>query len=128
MWSNLTVGADCYGYASDMARTFSLGEPNERLSKIFPILYGGYHKALELVKPGTRMCDLFRTGMAYIQGNGLPHYNRGHLGHHMGLDLHIEEPPFLSPSETKPLEPGMVICLETPYYGYGVARLSRLKM
>ncbi len=118
------LGVNLGGYASDMARTFSLGKPNEKLMKIYPVIYKGYHLALDMIRPGTRMCDLFRVGMAYIQENGIPNYNRGHLGHHMGVTQHGEEPPFLSPSETRPLEPGMVICLETPYYGYGVGAIS----
>ena len=118
------LGIDSYGYKSDMARTFSLGKPNENLKKIFPAIYGGYQLALDMVKPGVRMCDVFKASMDYIQKNGIPNYNRGNLGHQIGVKPTGQEPPLISPSETRSFEPGMVICLETPYYGYGVGAIS----
>ena len=59
-----------------------------------------------------------------MRRNGLPHYNRGHLGHGVGLSLAIEESPLISPNETHLLEPGMVLSLQMPYYGYGVGAIS----
>lgn len=118
------IGLDCNGYASDMARTFSLGKPNERLLKIYPIISAGYQHALNMIRPGTKMCDVFQSTMTYIQEHGIPNYNRGNLGHQIGVKPTGQEPPLISPTETRLLEPGMVICLETPYYGHGVGAIS----
>ena len=41
--------------------------------------------------------------------------SRGHVGHSIGLDDQVEEPPFIVPDDA-PFEPGMVMSLEVPYY------------
>jgi Xaa-Pro aminopeptidase len=42
----------------------------------------------------------------------------------VGLDPKIEEPPFVSGTETRPLCPGMVLAVETPFYVDGVGMLQ----
>ena len=80
----------------------------------------GMDAAFALVKPGARMCDIFTAGQEAIRAvKGMDWYTRGHIGHAMGLGMG-EMPPFLAPSETRPLEPGMVIALETPLYMRGL--------
>lgn len=54
-----------------------------------------------------------------MRAQGLPWYTRGHIGHAMGLGMG-EIAPYLSPVEHRPLEPGMVIALETPLYIRGL--------
>ncbi len=118
------IGIDCYGYASDMARTFSLGKPNERLKKIYPVISAGYQHALNMIRPGTKMCDVFQSTMAYIHETGIPNYNRGNLGHQIGVKPTGQEPPLISPAETRPLEPGMVIVLRRLIMTNGVGAIS----
>ena len=50
-----------------------------------------------------------------MRSHGLPNYSRGHFGHSIGMDDQTEEPPFIGPNDSV-LEPGMVMCLELPYY------------
>jgi len=47
---------------------------------------------------------------------GYTSYQRGHLGHSMGCSLSTEEYPFIAAANPGVFEPGMVFCLETPYY------------
>ncbi|MDU0204634.1 MULTISPECIES: M24 family metallopeptidase [Paenibacillus] len=117
------VGVDVNGYGSDIARTFVLGNPSETITRIYGALKAGHDRLLEIIAPGISMQAAFEDAMAVIRRSGLPNYNRGHLGHSAGLSLAAEEPPFLGPSETTLFQPGMVICLETPYYGYGIGAM-----
>ncbi len=45
---------------------------------------------------------------------GIPQYKRHHVGHGIGLEIY--EPPMLVPHSDFELQPGMVLCVETPYY------------
>lgn len=114
------VGADVRGYGADIARTFALGEPADAAKRAYAALRPGHDRMLALAGPGVPMAEVFREGMDVIRRSGLPDYNRGHLGHSIGLALATEEAPFFSAADTTVLEPGMVVCIETPYYGYGV--------
>jgi Xaa-Pro aminopeptidase len=48
----------------------------------------------------------------------LPHYQRSHVGHGIGIDGY--DVPALSPSSKDIVEEGMVLCVETPYYELGL--------
>lgn len=117
------VGVDVAGYGSDIARTFVLGSPSDTVKRIYGALRAGHDRLLELIEPGLPMSRAFDEAMRVIRRSGLPNYNRGHLGHSAGLSLAAEEAPFLSPAEEAVFVPGMVICLETPYYGYGIGSI-----
>jgi Xaa-Pro aminopeptidase len=117
------VGVDVAGYGSDIARTFVLGSPSDTVKRIYQALRTGHDRLLQMIEPGIPMQTVFEEVMSLIRRSGLDNYNRGHLGHSAGLSLAAEEPPFISPSESTVFRPGMVICLETPYYGYGVGSI-----
>lgn len=57
--------------------------------------------------------------VATTRRRGIRHYQRHHLGHGNGLEGY--EHPLVSPGSSMKLEPGMVICIESPYYepGFG---------
>jgi len=114
------VGADCRGYGSDIGRTFVLGRPSALQETIYSALLSGHDGALSLIEPGVKMSDVFHAAQNAVRVNGIPNYTRGHVGHSVGLDERIEEPPFLSPQEDRMLSSGMVLCVEMPYYAYGV--------
>ena len=118
------VGADVNGYGADMARTFSLGPPPAEAQRAWEALRAGHDRLLEIIGPGVRLQDAFEEGMAVIHDNGLTTYTRGHLGHSLGLGRSVEEPPHLGRLGDVVFEPGMVMCVETPYYAYGVGALQ----
>ncbi|WP_156389901.1 M24 family metallopeptidase [Paenibacillus sp. Root444D2] len=117
------VGVDVAGYGSDIARTFVLGPPSDLAKRIYAALRAGHDRLLQIIEPGMPMKIAFEEGMKQIRSSGLSNYNRGHLGHSAGLSLAAEEAPFISPSEAEVFRPGMVICLETPYYGHGLGSI-----
>lgn len=113
-------GVDVAGYGADIARTFVVGKPNEKVSAIYQTILKGHRYMLNRIAPGVALSDVFNETMALIRSSGLPHYNRGHLGHGDGVFVGLEEAPFVSAATTEVFRAGMVMSLETPYYGIGV--------
>lgn len=116
-------GVDVAGYGADLARTFVLGEPDELTQRIYNTIRIGHEHMLSMVAPGVKLKDVFDSTMDVIKNSGLPHYNRGHLGHGDGVFLGLEEAPFVSTLATETFQPGMVLSLETPYYGIGIGSI-----
>ena len=79
-------------------------------------LQSAHARARELMRPGVKLSEIYRVATEEVRSHGFPNYSRGHFGHSIGLDSFVEEPPFISANEETQLQPGMVLCLETPYY------------
>ena len=77
---------------------------------------------IENLKPGVPIADLFQIGMRPLRENGIPHYERHHLGHGTGIEGY--DLPLITPKNSLKLEAGMVFCVETPYYEPGFAGLQ----
>lgn len=104
------------GYGSDLARTFVLGNSTDkRREEIYEILWKGNRVAQNMLGPGVKMCDVFNAVQATIKKD-IPGFKRGHHGHSIGCNRFTEEAPFISGTETLEFQPGMVFCLEMPYY------------
>ena len=109
-------GVTLGGYYSDCGRTFSFGKPTDTQRKVYQALQSAHARARELMRPGVKLSEIFRVATEEVRSHGFPNYSRGHFGHSIGLDSFVEEPPFISANEEAELQPGMVMCLETPYY------------
>jgi len=104
------------GYGSDLARTYVLGnKTDKRREEIYATLWKGNKTAINMLGPGVRMCDVFNAVQAAIKAD-IPGFKRGHHGHSIGCNRFTEEYPMISGVETRTFEPGMVFCLEMPYY------------
>ncbi|MGH2655912.1 MAG: M24 family metallopeptidase [Actinomycetota bacterium] len=112
------VGAIYRGYASDIARCFSVGPPQNGVGIKYEALLLGEQAALDLLRPGVRASDLFDAAVAAVRGAGIPHYERTHVGHGIGIAGGYDK-PLLAPDDDTVIEPGMVLCVETPYYEVG---------
>ena len=113
----LDIGCSVQGYNSDMARTYILGEPDADQHNRYRALLLGEQAQLAMLRPGIPAARLFETAFEVVRANGLPTYRRNHCGHGIGLAAH--EFPLIAPTSEVLLEPGMVLCLETPYYQIG---------
>ncbi len=58
-----------------------------------------------------------RSTVSAVRQAGLPDYKRHHVGHGLGIEAH--EYPTLTATNNVTLEPGMVLCIEAPYYRPG---------
>jgi Xaa-Pro aminopeptidase len=97
------------------------------LARYHEVLRRGLDAILRLVRPGVEPSELFRSGMEAVRSGGIPHYQRHHVGHAVGLEFY--EAPILndtarSGSAKVRLEEGMVINIELPYYELGLGGLQ----
>lgn len=105
------------GYWGDTGRTVVAGEPTAWMKKHFDAVKSGWETALETVRPGVKASEVFHAAVSRVQREGIPHYRRQHVGHAIGLELYDDMT--LSPGDQRILEPGMVLCVEVPYYELG---------
>ena len=90
----------------------------------YDALLAGQDRALGMVGPGATGDEIFNATVQEVRRRGIPHYNRQHVGHGMGLALGGYDGPRLAPGDHAPLEPGMVLAVEAPYYELGLGGLQ----
>lgn len=110
-------GASYMGYPCDMGRTAVLGQPSDKLRKYWNAIFQGEEMAIENAKPGVRVSVVFESAIGKVRESGISHYRRHHVGHGWGIDGY--DPPLVGPHDPTPLEEGMILCIETPYYEVG---------
>jgi Xaa-Pro dipeptidase len=116
------VGCMVEGYTSDIARNFTLEEPDAETRRLYNAVLHGEEVATAALKPGVTAAEVFDIGVKAIREAGIPDYNRHHIGHGVGLEVY--DIPTLMPSDQTPIEAGMVLEVETPYYTLGYAGLQ----
>jgi len=104
-------------YRSDISRTAVLGKPTEKQARYYAAILAGERAAIAAMKPGVPVSQLFDIAVRVTRENGLPHYQRHHVGHGIGLEPY--DPPTINATTNTALEAGMVFCVETPYYEHG---------
>jgi Xaa-Pro dipeptidase len=109
-------------YRCDISRMGSLGEPDAKVKRYYGALRAGMEQAIAEMRAGVKTADIFHTAMTTVRRAGLPHYERNHVGHGIGINNY--DAPDLKPDSTEVLEDGMVMCVETPYYELGFAGLQ----
>jgi Xaa-Pro dipeptidase len=108
------LGCIYQGYRSDISRTAVLGAPSEKQARYYAAILAGEKAAIAAMKPGVTASALFDLAVKTTREAGMPHYQRTHVGHGIGLEPY--DPPTLNAATPTALEPGMVFCVETPYY------------
>lgn len=116
------IGAESHGYAADISRTVSLGEPTKRQQAVFSVVREVQNYAYEQLKPGVLLKD-YEQLIEHFMGEKLrelgliktietdtvrtfyPHAT----SHHLGLAVH-------DVYDDRPLEPNMVITVEPGIY------------
>ena len=111
-------------YATDMTRTFALGEPGPRARRIYETVRLAQQRAREKIKPGLTMVEADALARDPIIEAGFGDYFGHGLGHGLGLEVH--ERPTLSPRGEGVLRPGMVVTIEPGIYipGWGGVRIE----
>ena len=115
------VGCVFKGYRGDVARMGVLGEPNARAQRAYDAVEAGVQAGLDAIRPGVDGGAVFETVVAAVRGAGLPEFWRHHVGH--GIGLEPAEAPWLRPGG-EPLEAGMMLRVEAPYYELGAFGVS----
>jgi Xaa-Pro aminopeptidase len=104
-------------YRSDISRTAVLGKPTDKQARYYTAILAGERAAIAAMKPGVPVSQLFDIAVRVTRENGMAHYQRHHVGHGIGLEPY--DPPTINAATSTALEPGMVFCVETPYYEHG---------
>ncbi|APA87172.1 Xaa-Pro peptidase family protein [Paraburkholderia sprentiae WSM5005] len=113
----MDIGCTVNGYCSDMARTLTVGGPSDQQAERYAALLAGEQAQIAALRPGALASDIFKIAIGAVRKGALPDYQRNHCGH--GIGLHSHEFPPIAPDSNVLLEPGMVFCVETPYYELG---------
>jgi Xaa-Pro dipeptidase len=116
------IGCRTEGYYSDIARNAVFGVANEKQRQYYAAILEGERRAIQEVRPGVAANAIFAVAVETTRAAGIPHYRRHHVGHGIGLDVY--DLPILNESTATPLEPGMVLEVETPYYELGFGGLQ----
>lgn len=115
------TGALYKGYWSDIARIFSLGEPDKRARQIYSALLEGEEVGIAKTRVGMTGGELYEITMEASRKAGHSTYRRHHVGHGIGSEVY--EAPLLAPGNEDIIEEGSVINIETPYYEFGLGAL-----
>jgi Xaa-Pro aminopeptidase len=110
------VGCLFEGYSSDSGRTFSCGPARPRTREIMQALSEAFAAGLDVLKPGHLFSEVHQRATAAMQRAGFASFSRGHFGHSLGHDTFCEVAPFIAAQAHMPIEPGMVLAFETPFY------------
>jgi Xaa-Pro aminopeptidase len=111
------VGCTYDGYRADIGRIYAMGEPSDKLRKLYHASKEGQSRAFELLTPGRAVRDVFEGACERVREAGIPHYQRRHVGHGIGIEWYDQ--PLLVPESRFNIEAGMTLEVETPYYEVG---------
>lgn len=110
----MDYGAVVDGYHSDMTRTVCLGEPSDKMRKVYNTVLEAQLQGLKVLHDGISGVDADKAAREVIEKAGYGK-NFGHgLGHGVGVEIH--ESPRLSPKAPHTLRTGHVVTVEPGIY------------
>lgn len=119
-------GADLDGYASDMTRVVSFGDPGAEARKIHAAVLDALEAAVSTVRAGVSTRTVDQAARKSLEKKGLADRFTHSIGHGVGLEIH--EPPFFrrGSDQALRLKAGMVITVEPGVYlpGIGGVRIE----
>ena len=108
---DMVVNVD--GYLADSAWSYAVGELSDEAQKLMDVTRECLYKAIDIVKPGTRLGDIGHVIQTHAEANGFS-VVRDFVGHGIGTNMH-EDPQVLHygrPNRGVRLEEGMVFTIE----------------
>ncbi|SDD95986.1 M24 family metallopeptidase [Sporomusa acidovorans] len=110
----LDIGCKMNGYCADMTRTVFYKYAPDFAKKIYDIVFEANKRAIDMVKPGVRFCDIDAAARNHIEAAGYGKYFTHRTGHSIGLEVH--EFGDVSSVNTAQVEPGMTFSIEPGIY------------
>ncbi|MGZ7441833.1 M24 family metallopeptidase [Paenibacillus sp. TH7-28] len=112
------IGVYADGYASDITRTFAVGELSGELVKIYETVLAANMAAIQAIKPGVAFASIDKAARDVIEAAGYGPYFIHRLGHGLGIDVH--EFPSVHGKNEQLLTEGNVFTVEPGIYMPGV--------
>jgi Xaa-Pro aminopeptidase len=107
------------GYWADSGRSAVVAaKPSQRALDFVAALNAGAEVARQLIRPGATGDEICGAVLEAIRANGIPHFPVSNVWGH-GIGLNLNENPRIRPGVPGGLQPGMVVCFETPYFELG---------
>lgn len=112
------------GYASDLTRTFAVGDVGGKCREIYDAVLQANLSMIEAVRPGASFGSLDLAARSVIGSRGYGDYFITRAGHGFGLDIH--EYPSIHSNNEDPVIAGMVFTAEPGIYipGLGGVRIE----
>ena len=110
----LDIGCIKDNYCSDMTRTVFYKSASEKAKEVFNIVLEANKRAIAMVKPGVRFCDIDNAAREYITEKGYGKYFTHRTGHSIGIETH--DMGDVSSINTDILKPGMIFSVEPGIY------------
>ena len=107
-------GGTIEGYASDITRTFCVGDPPEGFTDAYTVLAKAQDAAVCAVKPGVPAADVDAAARKVIEAAGFGDAFIHRTGHGIGLEVHEE--PYIVAGNAEPLAAGMTFSVEPGIY------------
>ena len=120
----LDFGARFEGYDADMTRTVAVGQPSDKMRRIYEIVLHAQETAQAAIAPGVKCSEIDGIARNIITEAGYGECFGHSTGHGVGIDIH-EEPRVSSRSE-QILTPGNIVTVEPGIYvpGLGGVRIE----
>ncbi len=110
---SIDVGTIHNGWYGDGARTYTVGNVDEKLVELVETTKGSFFEGLKNLKAGNRLGDVSHAIQSFAESHGFS-IIRDYVGHGIGRNLHEDPqvPNFGKPSTGIPLMNGLVIAIE----------------
>jgi methionyl aminopeptidase len=110
---SIDVGASLNGYFGDSAVTLPVGQVSEEAATLLRVTEESLFKAIEHVRPGSRVSDIGHAVQQHVEGYGFS-VVREFVGHGIGQQMHEEPqvPNYGEPGRGPRLVEGMVLAIE----------------
>lgn len=115
------VGCSLRGFHATVTRMAVMGEPDDGQQALVDAVDRALDAAIGAIRPGVEAGTVLEAAVKAGRDAGLPGFDRHHVGHGVGLEP--REEPWLA-RHPSPLEMGMVLAVETPFYQVGRAGVS----
>lgn len=107
-------GCEYEGYQSDITRCVVAGKASEHQKAIYRLVYQGHYAAATGAKAGIARTALDQLARTEIENGGRGDFFTHRLGHGIGQSVHEE--PYLTPGDTRPVQPGDCFSIEPGIY------------
>lgn len=120
----IDAGVFVDGYASDLTRTFAVGDIGDKLKQIYAAVLDANEAMIQAVRPGVTFGSLDHAARSVIAGRGYGEAFITRAGHGFGLEIH--EYPSIHGLNEDLLREGMVFTAEPGIYipGLGGVRIE----